>query len=80
MKIVWYIVAVLLLVLVAYIADLILTAGKLIDNLLYAFGISGEKLVDPVDAAVITAIYFAVTTVVIATIVHLAKSIRKREV
>lgn len=78
MRIVVYVLAVLLLLLTAYIVDLVLTTGKFISNVLMMAGIQPQELAT-VDAYAIQAIAIGGTVTLIALVLHVARSIRRGE-
>lgn len=78
MKILWYTIAVGLVVLTGYIIALLLTVSNFIDNILYMTGIDVKKIdLTSADTAIFV-LTFSLTVIVILLILHLARSIKKR--
>lgn len=80
MRIIFLVVGLFLLVIAAYLVDMMLTAGKLIENVLELSGIPvGGALGSPksVGVQVITVALFALSLIII---LHIVNSIKKRRV
>ncbi|MEM1696864.1 MAG: hypothetical protein QXK07_06230 [Desulfurococcaceae archaeon] len=78
MRIAVMVIALFILVIVAYMVDMILTAGKLIENVLEATGIPAKRVQGSPEDISIQVISVAILVLSIAIVFHIVNSIRKR--
>lgn len=79
MKILYIVIGVFIIILVAYISDLILTSGRLVENLIREAGIPPERVTNSPDVYILSIIYVTLLAITIIVIFHISKAIRRRE-
>lgn len=77
MMILLYILIFALVITVAYLVDLVLTANQLLSNILTMIGVGSQELPDNPVPVVESIIVFLLTAVVVMVIIHVIRAIRR---